>query len=116
MNNVLGIVKASHRGMLVSPRKLSLLITNLRGRSVSVAMDYLQFSRRSAAPDVSKLLKSCIANAKNKSNLNIDDLVISSIYVSAAPTLKRFRARARGRGNRILKRRSNLYMFLDYSK
>src|SRR6202023_3771122 len=95
--------KAVARMLRVSPQKLNLLAQLIRGKKVEKAPADLEFSRRRSAFDVKKTLESAVANAENNHNLDVDDLVVAKAYVGNAMTLKRFRARARGRGGRIRK-------------
>ena len=96
------------RMLRVSPQKLNLLAQLIRGKKVERALADLQFSRKRSALDVKKTLESAIANAENNHNLDVDDLVVAQAFVGKALVLKRFHARARGRGARILKPFSNL--------
>jgi large subunit ribosomal protein L22 len=100
--------KAVLRMLRVSPQKLSLVAQLIRGKKVSTALADLQFSRKRVAGDVKKCLESAIANAENNHDLDVDDLVVKEAYVGKALVLKRFHARARGRGARILKPFANL--------
>ncbi len=100
--------KAVARMLRVSPQKLNLVAQLIRGKKVSTALAELQFSRKRIAGDVRKCLESAIANAENNHDLDVDDLVVSQAYVGKALVMKRFHARARGRGARILKPFSNL--------
>ena len=100
--------KAVARMIRVSPQKLNLVAQLIRGKKVESALAELQFSRKRIATDVKKCLESAIANAENNHNLDVDDLVVSQAFVGKALVLKRFHARARGRGARILKPFSNL--------
>src|SRR5688500_13372896 len=100
--------KAVARMLRVSPQKLNLVAGLIRGKKVSTALADLEFSRKRIARDVRKCLESAIANAENNHNLDVDDLVVSQAFVGKALVLKRFHARARGRGARILKPFSNL--------
>ncbi|AWN37522.1 50S ribosomal protein L22 [Methylobacterium radiodurans] len=100
--------KAVARMIRVSPQKLNLVAQLIRGKKVESALADLQFSRKRIATDVKKCLESAIANAENNHNLDVDDLIVSEAYVGKALVLKRFHARARGRGARILKPFSNL--------
>ncbi len=92
----------------VSPRKLNLVAQTIRGKSVEAALAELQFSRRRIADDVRKVLQSAIANAENNHQLDVDQLVVAQATVGKTLTMRRFRARARGRGTRIDKPVSNL--------
>jgi large subunit ribosomal protein L22 len=100
--------KAVARMIRVSPQKLNLVAQLIRGKKVSTALADLEFSRKRIARDVRKCLESAIANAENNHNLDVDDLVVKEAFVGKALVLKRFHARARGRGARIEKPFSNL--------
>jgi large subunit ribosomal protein L22 len=100
--------KAVARMIRVSPQKLNLVAQLIRGKKVATALADLEFSRKRVARDVRKCLESAIANAENNHDLDVDDLVVSQAFVGKALVLKRFHARARGRGARILKPFSNL--------
>lgn len=100
--------KAVCRNIRVSPQKLNLVAQMIRGKKVSRALSDLQFSRKRIALDVRKTLESAIANAENNHDLDIDDLVVSQAFVGKGLVMKRFHARARGRGSRIIKPYANL--------
>jgi large subunit ribosomal protein L22 len=100
--------KAVARMLRVSPQKLNLVAQLIRGKKVATALADLEFSRKRIARDVRKCLESAIANAENNHDLDVDDLVVSQAHVGKALVLKRFHARARGRGARILKPFANL--------
>jgi large subunit ribosomal protein L22 len=100
--------KAVARMLRVSPQKLNLVAQLIRGKPVSTALADLEFSRKRISREVRKCLESAIANAENNHDLDVDDLVVKEAYVGKALVLKRFHARARGRGARILKPFSNL--------
>ena len=100
--------KAVARNLRVSPQKLNLAAQLIRGKKVSTALADLEFSRKRIAVDVRKCLQSAIANAENNHDLDVDDLVVHQAFVGKAMVLKRFHARARGRGARILKPFANL--------
>ena len=100
--------KAVARMIRVSPQKLNLVAQLIRGKKVSTALADLEFSRKRIARDVRKCLESAIANAENNHNLDVDDLVVKEAYVGKALVMKRFHARARGRGARIEKPFANL--------
>src|ERR671926_1492054 len=99
-------VEATAKFVRVSPRKARLVADTIRGRSVPEARTILAFTERAAAVDVEKVLRSAVANAESNPALhwNGDDLVVAAVYVDEGPTLKRWRARARGRVARIRKR------------
>jgi len=92
----------------VSPRKLGLVANFIKGMKAADALVQLQFSRKRISGEVRKLLLSAIANAENNHNLDIDRLVVSEVRVGKAMVMKRFHARARGRGARVLKPFSNM--------
>jgi len=99
-------VQAVAKFVRVSPRKARLVADHIRGRSVPEARTILAFTERAASVDVEKVLRSAVANAESNPALhwNGDDLVVAEVYVDEGPTLKRWRARARGRIARIKKR------------
>jgi large subunit ribosomal protein L22 len=100
--------KASVRTIQTTPRKVNLLAGLIRGKSAQAAKAELAFSRRRVAGEVLKALDSAIANAENNHQLDVDKLYIAEASVGRAFTLKRFHARARGRGARVEKMWSNL--------
>ena len=100
--------KAVARMLRVSPQKLNLVATLIRGKKVAMALADLEFSRKRIARDVRKCLESAIANAENNHDLDVDDLVVAEAHVGRAIVLKRFSPRGRGRMGRILKPFSNL--------
>ena len=100
--------KAVLRMLRVSPQKLNLVAQLIRGKKVAAALADLEFSRKRISKEVRKCLESAIANAENNHNLDVDDLVVKEAFVGKALVMKRFHARARGRGARILKPFSNL--------
>ncbi|MDX6517886.1 MAG: large subunit ribosomal protein [Gaiellaceae bacterium] len=97
-------VKSTAKWVRISPRKARLVTDHIRGRSVPEARTVLAFSDRAAAIEIDKVLRSAVANAEANHGLFGDDLVISAAYVDVGPTIKRWRARARGRVARIKKR------------
>ncbi|WP_370931216.1 50S ribosomal protein L22 [Bartonella sp. DGB1] len=100
--------KAVTRMIRISPQKLNLVATLIRGKKVEKALADLTFSRKRIAATVKKTLESAIANAENNHDLNIDSLVVSEAYVGKAMVMKRFHVRGRGRSSRIEKPFSNL--------
>ncbi len=101
-------VTSTLRYARISPQKTRLIIDMIRGSNVLQAMKLVQFLPQKAAKIVRKILDSAVANAENNFGLDIDDLKVTRAFVNEAPTLKRFRARAKGRGTRILKRNSHI--------
>lgn len=108
--------KAFLRTLRVSPQKLNLVAGLIRGKKVSRAISELTFSKKRVAADVLKVLRSAVANAENNHQLDIDSLYVKEAYVGKSMVLKRFRARARGRGARILKPFSNLTVVVQERK
>ncbi|MBB5446094.1 MULTISPECIES: 50S ribosomal protein L22 [Burkholderiaceae] len=96
-------VKAIHRGARISAQKTRLVADQIRGLPVDKALNVLTFSPKKAAGIVKKVVLSAIANAEHNEGADIDELKIKSIYIDKAASLKRFTARAKGRGNRIEK-------------
>jgi large subunit ribosomal protein L22 len=105
--------KAVLRNLRVSPQKLNLVASMIRGMDASKAVAALQFSRRRISNDVQKTLESAIANAENNHSLDVDRLYVKEAYVGKGLVMKRFRARARGRGAKILKPFSHLTIVLS---
>lgn len=97
-------VAAKLRYAHISAQKVRLVADQIRGLQAEQAVDLLRFSPKKAAGLISKVLISAIANAEQNEGLDIDELRVAKIFVDEGPTAKRFRARARGRGDRILKR------------
>lgn len=106
-------VSAKMVGAQISPQKMRLVVDQVRGMCIERASDILLYSNKKAAVMVKKLLSSAISNAENNHGLDIDELKISEIYVGAGSTLKRIKARAKGRSNRILKRSCNVTIKLS---
>jgi len=100
--------KAKHTFARISAQKARLVADQIRGLPVDNALTILNFSTKKAAALVRKVLESAIANAEHNDGADIDELKISAICVDEGPVMKRMRARAKGRGNRILKRSSHI--------
>ena len=100
--------RAKLTSVRISPRKLNLVAQSIRGLKVQRALNELEFSPKRIAKDVRKALYSAISNAENNHNLDIDNLVVAEAYVGNSLKLKRFHARAKGRGVRVEKKWSNL--------
>lgn len=92
----------------ISPQKARLVADQIRGLPVDRALALLEFSDKKASDILKKVLNSAIANAENNQALDIDSLKVQAVMVDAGPVLKRMRARAKGRGSRILKRTSHV--------
>jgi ribosomal protein L22 len=105
-------VRARARFVRMSARKARLIADQVRGMPVPEARTLLAFSNRGAALDIAKLVDSAAANAENNHDLVADDLRIAEIRVDEGPTLKRWRARARGRATRIEKKTCHMSVVL----
>jgi large subunit ribosomal protein L22 len=101
-------IAATLRYARISPQKCRLVADVIRGKSVDEALRVLTFSTKKGARIVKKVLESAIANAEHNHGADIDELKVSKIEVDGAPTFRRYRARAKGRGARILKRNSHI--------
>ena len=97
-------VRAQARWVRMSARKARLVLDNIRGRTVPEARTVLAFTPRAAAREIDRVLASAVANAESAHGLDGDELVVVGAHADEGPTLKRWRARARGRVNRIRKR------------
>jgi large subunit ribosomal protein L22 len=102
--------KASVRGVRLSADKGRLVADLIRGKKVDQALNILEFTQKKAAGIVKKALESAIANAEHNDGADIDELKVTSIYVEQGATLKRFSARAKGRGNRISKPTCHIFV------
>ncbi len=104
--------KAVLKHVRISSQKVRKLIDAVKGQPVESGLNILKFMPLKAATIVEKVVKSALANAEQKEGVDIDSLVIKNIIADQGPTLKRFRARARGRGTRILKRTCHITVIL----
>ena len=104
---------AKVRMLKTSPQKLNLVLGMIRRQKADVAISKLQFSKKRISKDVEKALKSVISNAENNHSLDIDKLYVKEAFVGKGIVMKRFHARARGRGARILKPFSHLTIILS---
>lgn len=98
------VVSASLKYARISAQKARLVADQVRGLAVEEAINLLQFSPKKAAGIIKKVLNSAIANAENNAGADIDELKVFRIFVDEGPMARRFRARARGRSSRIMKR------------
>ena len=101
------------KNLRISPQKLNLVLGMIRRKKADVAISKLQFSKKRISKDVEKALKSVISNAENNHSLDIDKLYVKEAFVGKGIVMKRFHARARGRGARILKPFSHLTIILS---
>ena len=102
--------KAIVRGVRLSCDKGRLVADMIRGTKVDQALNILEFTQKKAAGIIKKALESAIANAEHNDGADIDELKVKTIYVEQGTTLKRFTARAKGRGNRISKPTCHIYV------
>ena len=105
-------VRAEAKYVRLSARKARLVLDHIRGRTVPEARTILKFTSRAAATDIEKVLRSAVANAESAHGLDGDELVVLAAYADEGPTLKRWRARARGRVNRIRKRTCHITLIV----
>ena len=96
-------VNAQHKNARISAQKARLVADLIRGKDVAQALNILTFSPKKGALLLKKVLDSAIANAEHNEGADIDDLKVVTVFVDKGPSLKRFQARAKGRGNRIEK-------------
>jgi large subunit ribosomal protein L22 len=107
-----GEFRAVARYVRISPQKVRMLAGDLKGKPVEVALNSLKFMPQKAAALVAKVMRSAVANADQRQDLDVDALVVRNITADGGPVLKRFHARARGRGSRILKRTAHITVTL----
>ena len=103
-------VKAILRDVRLSAQKGRLVADQIRGLPVDRALNILAFSPKKGAVIIRKVLESAIANAEHNEGADIDELKVTTVYVEKGPTLKRFTARAKGRGNRISKQTCHIFL------
>ncbi|WP_037585317.1 50S ribosomal protein L22 [Stenoxybacter acetivorans] len=96
-------VNAHHKNARISAQKARLVADQIRGKDIYQALNILTFSPKKGAELIKKVLESAVANAEHNEGADIDELKVVTIYVDKGPSLKRFQARAKGRGNRIEK-------------
>ena len=106
-------VRAVVKYVRISPRKVRKLVDAVKGKPVETALDTLKFMPMKAAGMVEKVVRSAVANADQNPDIDVDTLIVRNIIADQGPTLKRFKARARGRGTRILKRTSHITVVLS---
>ena len=110
------VVKAVNKNVRSSTRKVNLLLKNIRGKKADIVIRDLSFARQRIAFDIKKTVQAAISNAENNNQYDIDNLYITEAYVGKSITLKRFRARAKGRASAIKKPYSNLTIVLSEKK
>ncbi|MCI5053907.1 MAG: 50S ribosomal protein L22 [Pelagibacteraceae bacterium] len=112
----LSTVKAVYRNLRSSPRKINDILRSIRGKKADIALRNLQFSEKRVSKEISKTIKSAVANAENNNQLDIDNLFIKEAYVGKGMVMKRYRPRARGRAGEIKKPFSNLTIIVSEKK
>jgi large subunit ribosomal protein L22 len=105
-------IRARAKYLLISPTKLRLVAQPLTGKKVEEALDLLKFTPKRGARVMRKVVEQAVANAGQRSQVDVDNLFVKTIFVDGGPTLKRFMPRAMGRVNRILKRMSHVTVVL----
>ena len=100
--------RATGKYMRISPQKVRRIVGAVKGQPVEAGLNKLKFMPQKASGMVEKILRSAVANADQQGDIDIDALMVKNIIVNEGPMLKRFRARARGRATRILKRTSHI--------
>ena len=106
------LVRSQAKWVRLSARKARVVLEHIRGRTVPEARTILVFTQRAAAREIEKVLRSAVANAESAHGFDGDELVVEAAYADEGPTLKRWRARARGRANRIRKRTCHITVVL----
>jgi large subunit ribosomal protein L22 len=109
-------VSANLFGVRLSAQKGRLVADLIRGKKVDHALNILQFTPKKGATIIKKVLESAIANAEHNNGADIDELKVSKIMVEKGPVLKRFTARAKGRGNRIIKPTCHVFLTVGDGK
>ncbi len=112
----LSTVKAVYRNLRSSPRKINDILRSIRGKKADIALRNLQFSEKRVSKEISKTIKSAVANAENNNQLDIDNLFIKEAYDGKGMVMKRYRPRARGRAGEIKKPFSNLTIIVSEKK
>ncbi|MGR8947252.1 MAG: 50S ribosomal protein L22 [Gammaproteobacteria bacterium] len=97
----------------ISPQKARLVADQIRGLPVDRAINILSFSNKKAAQIIKKVLDSAIANAEHNDAADVDELIVQQIMIDEGPVMKRFRPRARGRANQIIKRMSHVTVAVE---
>ena len=109
-------VKAINKNIRSSPRKISILLKNIRGKKADIAIRDLSFARQRIAHDIKKTVESAVSNAENNNQYDIDRLIVKEAYCGKKVVMKRFRPRAKGRAAPILKPYSTITIILSEAK
>jgi len=112
----MSVALAKYRRAQISPQKARVVVNEVRGMSAEAAIDKLTYSTKKAAKLVLKVLESAIANAEHNESMDIDELRIFKIFVDDGPRLKRWKARAKGRSSRIIKRTCHITVVVSNNK
>ena len=110
------LIKAVNKNVRSSPRKISLVLNYIKGKKADLALRDLEFTRKRIAKDVTKTVKSAIANAENNYQYDIDNLFVKEAYVGKSLVMKRYRPRAKGRASSIKKPFSRITIILEEKK
>ena len=108
--------KAVAKTIRVSPQKARLVVDLVRGKTVKEALGILEYTNKAASPAISKVVKSAAQNAVYNNDADAEKLYVKAIFVDEGPILKRFAARAKGSGTRILKRTCHITCVVDERK
>lgn len=108
MSGMARSVRAIHKNAAISAQKVRLVADQIRGESAEAAINLLRFSNKKAAALLRKVLESAVANAEHNLGLDVEELTVSEVLIDEARSSYRFKARARGRSNRITKRSSHI--------
>ncbi len=106
-------IQVSTKYVRIAPRKAQIVAALVRGQDVNAALALLKFINKSASLSIGKLIKSAVANAESRGTIDIDNLYVKFINVTAGPTMKRFRAAPMGRPSKIRKRMCHISLVLD---
>ena len=106
-------VRAVSKYVRISPQKVRMLVDAIRGKSVETALDSLKYMPQKSAKILAKVIQSAAANADQLPDIDVDALVVGNVLADQGPVLKRFKARARGRGSRILKPTTHITVILS---
>jgi large subunit ribosomal protein L22 len=105
-------IRAKQRYARISPQKVRMLADAIKGKPAEAAINALKFMPQKSAAIVEKIVRSAVANADQNTSIDVDELIVRNLIVDQGPSLKRFKARARGRGSRILKRTAHITVVL----
>ena len=108
--------KAVAKYIRISSRKVRQVVNLIRGKNVEEAFAILQFTPKGSTVDVTKVLKSAVANAEHNHDMKVEDLIVSRIFVDEGPSMKRLKPRSHGRADRIRKRTSHITVFVGEKK